>query len=899
MAALVALLALIGLMSHAGYLRGTVLLGGALVLLMAVGLLVAIRDRTQPEAGLIVSTTSARDLVVPATGLFLALAVWVVSVRAAVAGVLPAPRVSAGVLITASFIAAVFAGGHLAQRLGVLTPETPLVKRRGLWVVLVTTLVQLPLLGSFSLIDPWETHYGEVAREMLARADWISLWWAQDGWFWSKPVLNFWLQGLSFSLFGVPFAPDAMLRGAGSGLVPQPEWAVRIPGFLMTLGAAYALYKAAALVWGRRAAWLGAVVLATTPYWVLLARQSMADMAYVAPLSAAMALILVACATPAHRVLARHEMRWRGARVTWTAMDILMGIVLALVGVQVAYLLSRHVTLDPHGGGELLRLHPDEFFAGSGMGNCGIAGNRECTRHSPTLLHWQPYKTAALWVTVCAFWVWRVRRERHVRRVAFLGAWVFVALSVMAKGAPGFVLPPFVLVALVIATGRWRLLMDARVLSATLVVSCVALPWFVQAYARHGAGFIDRLVFHDMYKRAFVHVHDTNTGDDVSFGYYLWQLGYGLFPWSGLCVGGLLWWLRSERTGGLRSRYSAALFGLWFVAAFAMFSISLTKFHHYILPAVPPLAVLTGVLLDRFLGTPKALSPGRFAFHSAALVASVGAVWIGVALWMAAHSSSAPGPLGLRAFVAAGLFSIAALTSYPLLRGRIAPQTDGAEHQRGSETLAAVVSLLSVILLGLIGRDLLVDYSDEALGQIRLLHLFTYNYSRAWPQSLSLHSELVAFASVSLLTSLLLLSRQMRRWGVHAMLVMALLWATWVADVYLVKLAPHWGQRGIIMTYYSLREGPAEPLVAYQMNWKGENFYTGNRLPVFVSSGEEFRAWVKSERARGTGVFYFVTEHSRTASLRSELDNPEQFALMTNSASNNKFVLVRVEFASA
>ena len=53
----------------------------------------------------------------------------------------------------------------------------------------------------------------------------------------------------------------------------------------------------------------------------------------------------------------------------------------------------------------------------------------------------------------------------------------------------------------------------------------MCLPWYVQMYMRHGAPFTDRLLFHDMYKRAFVHVHDTNTGDDVSFRYYVWQLG--------------------------------------------------------------------------------------------------------------------------------------------------------------------------------------------------------------------------------------------------------------------------------------------------------------------------------------------------------------------------------------
>ena len=69
----------------------------------------------------------------------------------------------------------------------------------------------------------------------------------------------------------------------------------------------------------------------------------------------------------------------------------------------------------------------------------------------------------------------------------------------------------------------------------------------------------DRLFFHDMFKRAFTHVHDTNEGDDVSFRFYVWQLGYAMFPWTGLVPAGLLWWLRKpDRTEGDRRGDGAA-----------------------------------------------------------------------------------------------------------------------------------------------------------------------------------------------------------------------------------------------------------------------------------------------------------------------------------------------------
>ena len=175
--------------------------------------------------------------------------------RLAVAGTLPLPRLLAALIITATFLGLVVSVYRVAEALGAYGPDAdgsarPLLRRHGFWLVLFTTLLYLPMLGSFSLSDPWETHYGEVAREMLARDDWISLWWAQDGWFWSKPVLNFWMQGVSFSAFGVGYMPDQMLAGAAQGRFPQPEWAARLPVFLLTLAGGYFLYKGTAKVWG-------------------------------------------------------------------------------------------------------------------------------------------------------------------------------------------------------------------------------------------------------------------------------------------------------------------------------------------------------------------------------------------------------------------------------------------------------------------------------------------------------------------------------------------------------------------------------------------------------------------------------------------------------------------------
>jgi hypothetical protein len=119
--------------------------------------------------------------------------------------------------------------------------------------------------------------------------------------------------------------------------------------------------------------------------------------------------------------------------------------------------------------------------------------------------------------------------------------------------------------------------------------------------------------------------------------------------------------------------------------------------------------------------------------------------------------------------------------------------------------------------------------------------------------------------------------------------------ATVASAVAVVRVAPHWGQRDTIFEYYRRRSGPEEPFVAYQMNWKGENFYTGNHVPAFVASGAKFKSWLAEQREEGTRVVYFTTEHSRESSLKTDLGKVTRFERLTTKTLNNKFFLARVE----
>jgi hypothetical protein len=201
----------------------------------------------------------------------------------------------------------------------------------------------------------------------------------------------------------------------------------------------------------------------------------------------------------------------------------------------------------------------------------------------------------------------------------------------------------------------------------------------------------------------------------------------------------------------------------------------------------------------------------------------------------------------------------------------------------------------AALLLILCGRDLATkpEGADQP-GAIRLLQLFTYNYRRPWPETLDFSAALTAFAFVAVALTLALAIRRFRAHAALAFVTLGLIWAFWGLDEYMLATSPHWGQHEVIEAYYAARANDKEPLVAYQMNWKGENFYTGNKIPAFVSSGATFTTWLKKEKENGVHVMYFVTEHSRTNGLRSEVQ-PKSFKEITDKTLCNKFVLVRAE----
>jgi hypothetical protein len=257
---------------------------------------------------------------------------------------------------------------------------------------------------------------------------------------------------------------------------------------------------------------------------------------------------------------------------------------------------------------------------------------------------------------------------------------------------------------------------------------------------------------------------------------------------------------------------------IWFVATYAVVSSSMTKFHHYILPALPGLAIVIGCFLD------------------------------------------------------------------DLLTER--------DHRRG-----LVIALVGLPLLALVIQDLT---NAKNASQI-FLWLFSYDYvhsprGRPWPEQLDFSTPIAVFGVLIALGTVALGFRRLVRPGLVGLGAVAVAFTWFVLDVYMVEVAPYWSQKYGIAEYYKHRRSPDEKLLAYQMYWRGETFYTKNEIyegppedrTVFdmEQADEKLQEWIANHRGRRV---YFIYERGRQGRLQSLVPAETRNTFRVIYEQNNKF----------
>ena len=747
----------------------------------------------------------------------------------------------------------------------------------------------LPGLGDYGLYDPWETHYGEVARNMVETENYIDPFWGspwdpntvkrERAGFYSKPPLTMWLMSMGMNLFGFN------------------EFGVRFFFPILMIIALLVVFATIRYFYSERVAWLSVLVTGTSPFILLMSRQAVTDGPLVAIMTIAMMALAVGLCGPTHEHKAPTLLRC-------TSVALFIGICFGQLWVILALDKSPDVIQMYQGRGgwwfEFQWWLKSVFEVG----------------HSKGWFLSALMAPAALWV---AFLIWKQESVRSQMCCLF---YVCCGPLVAAKGWLGWAPMGLSIIGYLAITGEWRILKEANIGLGLLVVLLAGHPWVIAMLCGHHPNWWNRFIIHDHYKRLFAGVHDL---DDGAFEYFFQWIGIGMLPWVALLPAAfvnLVGRLAAARTLTPTRRFEL-LMGLWAILGFFLFSKSSTKFHHYIFPIVPPLCILIALTLSRILRGRRRI----FVWTSA--------IALGLLLWVGQdvlrmpnqyQKASTPftksfGQLSTQNFV--NLFTYKYERQWPIY------STDASLEALRSESQSSGKASQKSKNKKRIEDDLKKAERLES-DRRRLITLVRPLY---WVIGTSIFGLglliILGYLAPGLATPI------RRKWrnglqmtGIVTLAASGLTMAVYCLQIYLPEVSRDWSQKAMWDAYYSHcskvefssesertrhflatasrvptnrdlfpRALCAEPIIAFRTNWRGEAFYSANTI---LPALEKEYLTTFFETYGQDKPFYVFTEKSR---IKSELETTLPKALKGKYTevfgANVQFVLLRFEGVKA
>ena len=120
--------------------------------------------------------------------------------------------------------------------------------------------------------------------------------------------------------------------------------------------------------------------------------------------------------------------------------------------------------------------------------------------------------------------------------------------------------------------------MSLRPFEGAAIFLIVSLPWYIYMGVKHGAPFYNEFFMEHHFGR----LGGTIDKPDGPFEFYVWQLSLGAFPWVAFLIPALF-----SAAGKVRKNKDLAFTLLTFFFIFLFFTLSATKFPHYVFPVVP------------------------------------------------------------------------------------------------------------------------------------------------------------------------------------------------------------------------------------------------------------------------------------------------------------------------
>ena len=702
-------------------------------------------------------------------------------------------------------------------------------------VLIVAAAILIPNAGAFGLWDCWETHYGEVARYMNEKGDFLSPWWGypdQIGsepktgeWFFSKPILIMYGEILAMKLIGLG------------------DWAIRIPWALLGILGVFCAYLVMSRAFSRRVGLISAGVLLTAPLWYFLSRQAITDMPFVGTMTVGLLAFINAYFGPR---IEPSNRRFAG---------YLVGSVGLFLLTAVPQFINIGLDLEPDAAYDTLDFftrawlvfqktgwyHSVLYFVATG-GLLALIG----------VPMWREYKAGTLLTAE--------RKDFWSRRMSLWVAYTFLGYATLGKGLLGFMLPGAILLLYLLLASEWRALKRLEIGRGTLFLCLTMLPWYLGMFAKHGNAFYTRFLVHDHFNRIGAGVHQIDTG---TFEHFVKWLSIGSFPWVALAPL-LIWGIAKMRLrdASPHSRLKLFLY-VWAFFAYMLFTISATKFHHYIFPALPPFILLLAIHIDEMLDDRSWVS------RIAALAAAGIVVSVGISIKTDEQSFR-------------NMFTYKYdrnLPDHPPLDPD-EPVASGSKKTWGDSTFYEYTNPMIKSLL-----------QSETLEYDNVLTAFT-----------------VVAACLLLLFVFPGLPRRIGLWGLWG--ASALL-ALYCLNYYMPMLSPSWSQKYLFEDYYKRctpdQNAPEvdeafepfltkigmgfipdyfrnqytgafgtvgkrvckEDIVAWLITWRGETYYTASEIKPLMKANQ---LGPYLETMNHGKVFYALTQGGRSSGLKSALD---------------------------
>lgn len=319
-------------------------------------------------------------------------------------------------------------------------------------------------------------------------------------------------------------------------------------------------------------------------------------------------------------------------------------------------------------------------------------------------------------------------------RAALLLFGAFLGLGVLAKGPAAVILAGGAIAFWALATKQWRAAFRAVHPLAIAAFCVVALPWYILCAIRN-PDFLKVFIWQHNFERYLTPMFH----HPQPFWFFGPIVLLALVPWTIL-----LWPAAQEGFRVWREKswtHSPGLFfTCWAIFPVLFFSFSDSKLPSYILPAIPPLALICAIAAVRAFRESRALAFG--------IAAGIGITWIGLAVgawafarkivWSAVFSDYSPHDLAVWSWAGIGATVVFALVlTFFGLRRRIGRVT-------GLCALGVVLALEIANVQILPSVDPL--YSARYHGQFMShdLHpdrIFTFELARSWNYGLAFYFQ--------------------------------------------------------------------------------------------------------------------------------------------------------------